>query len=171
MQPIPSSFMAAIPQILITWPTSHICHYLSMEHFTEPALATTDSSDKDSPMRDCSPSLPVKLYQPRPSGSKTYELKAYKQPTLPWQAWLSQPILSHPKRRSVSPSSEKSTSKHLHHKDGSYTLIMPSTTSLISLISPSVQAVPDYQNLPSPQSVKLATSSNVDSPPMQINLL
>jgi len=42
MQPIPSSFTTTIPQIPIIWPTSYVCHYLSMEHFIEPA--TTSSS-------------------------------------------------------------------------------------------------------------------------------
>ena len=53
---IPSSFTTAIPQIPVTWPTSHACHYSSMEYFQEPAPVNTENSDKNSSMRDHSPS-------------------------------------------------------------------------------------------------------------------
>ena len=148
---IPSSFTTAIPQIPVTWPTSHAHHYSSMEYFQEPAPVTTDNSNKDSPMRDRSPS-------PAAPAVPLIQLEAHEQPLPPWQAWLSQSGLYHPERRSRSPSSEEeSAPKRRHHDDGSYTPIMlPSA----SPISPGA--------LPNPPS---AVSPNVDSPPMQINLL
>jgi len=149
---IPPLFTTAIPEIPITWPTSHTCHYSSMEYLTDPAPVVSNNSNEDSPMRTRSPSPAVE-----PSSSAVVFLEAHKQPPLPWQAWLSQPGPSCPKRRSISPSSEESAPKHLCHDDGSYTLIMSSATSPIS---PSA--------LPSPP---LAASPNVDSPSMQINLL
>jgi len=149
---IPPSFATAIPEIPITWPTSHMHHYLSMEYLTDPIPVISDNSDEDSPMRTHSSSPAVK-----PSGSPVVFLEAYKQLLPPWQAWLSLPRLSRPKRRSLSPSSEESAPKHLCYNDGSYT---PITSSATSPISPST--------LPSPP---LAASPNVDSPPMQINLL
>ena len=51
-----STFTTAISQIPVMWPTSHVRHYSSMEYFQEPAPVTTENSDKDSPMRDRSPS-------------------------------------------------------------------------------------------------------------------
>jgi len=148
---IPSSFTTAIPQIPVTWPTSHARHYLSMEYFQEPAPVTTDNSDKDSPIRDRSPS-------PTTPAVLLIQLEAHEQPSPPWQAWLSQSGPYHPERRSQSPSSEEeSAPKHQRHDDGSYTSI---TSPSASPISPS--ALP---------SSPIAASPNVDSPPMQINLL
>jgi len=129
------------------WPTSHTCQYSSMEYLVDPTPVISDNSDENSPMRTCSPSPVVK-----PSGSPVIFLEAHEQPSPPWQAWLSQPRLSHPKRRSISPSSEESAPKHLHHDDGSYTLITSSAASPSTLPSP-----------------PLVTSPNVDSPPMQIS--
>ena len=97
---IPSSFMTAIPQIPVMWPTSHACHYSSMEYFQEPTPVTTENSDKDSPMRDRSPS-------PAAPAVPLIQLEAHEQPSPPWQAWLSQSGLYHPERRSWSPSSEE----------------------------------------------------------------
>ena len=142
------SFTTAIPEILITWPTSHAHHYLSMEYFQDPALVATDNSDKDSPMRDQSPSPVVK-----PSSSPVVFLEAHKQPPPPWQAWLELSRPNHPKQRSRFPSSkEESAPKCQHHDDRSYTPIMSPTPIALS-------------TLPSPPS---ATSPNEDSPPMQI---
>jgi len=146
---IPTSF-TTMPEIPITWPTSHTHQYSSMEYLVDPA--PVDNSNKDSPMRTHSPSPVVK-----PSGSPVVFLEAHEQPSPPWQAWLSRPGPSCPERRSISPSSEETAPKCLHRDDGSYTLITSSATSLISL-----------STLPSPP---LATSPNVDSPPMQINPL
>jgi len=146
------SFTTTIPQILIMWPTSHTCQYSSIEYLTDPTPVISDNSNKDSPMRDHSPSPTVEL-----SGSPVVFLEAHKQPLPPWQAWLSQPRLSCPERRSLSPSSEESTPKRLFYNNRSY---IPITSSAASLILPSA--------LPSPP---LATSPNVDSPPIQINLL
>jgi len=146
---IPTSFATAIPEILIMWPTSYMRHYSSMEYLTDPAPVVSDNSDKDSPIRTCSPSPAVE-----PSSSPVVFLEAHKQPLPPWQTWLSQPRPSHPKRRSLSPSSKESAPKRLCHDDGSYTPITSSATS------PS--------DLPSPP---LAASPNEDSPLMQINLL
>jgi len=138
---IPPSFTTAIPEIPITWPTSHTRQHSSMEYFEDPAPVVSDNSDEDSPMRTRSPSPAVK-----PSGSPAVVvLEAHEQPSLPWKAWLSQPRPSRPERRSISPSSEESTPKRLCHDDGSYTPRTPSTQST-------------------------TTSPNVDSPPMQINL-
>jgi len=148
---IPSSFTTAIPQIPVTWPTSHVHHYLSMEYFQEPAPVTTETSDKDSPMRDHSPS-------PAAPAVPLIQLEAHEQPSPPWQAWLSQSRPYHPKWRSWSPSSEEeSAPKRQCHDDGSYT---PITSPSASPISPGT--------LPSPP---IATSPSMDSPPMQINLL
>ena len=151
MPVIPSLFTTAIPQIPVMWPTSHTHYYSSMEYFQEPALATTKNSDKDSPMRDRSPS-------PAAPAVPLIQLEAHEQPSLPWQAWLSQSRPYHPEQRSWSPSSkEESAPKCQCHDDGSYT---PITSPSASLISPGA--------LPSPP---LAANPNVDSPPMQINLL
>jgi len=144
--------MTAIPEIPIMWPTSHTHQYSSMEYLVDPAPVISDNSNKDSPMRTHSPSPVVE-----PSSSPFVTLEACKQPSPPWQAWLSQPGPSRPERRSISPSSEESTPKRLQHNDGSYT---PITPSLISLLSPSAQTIPEA-----------TASPNVDSPPMQINLL
>jgi len=149
---IPSSFTTAIPEIPIMWPTSHICQYSSMEYLVDPAPVVSDNSNEDSSIRTHSPSPVVE-----PSGSPVFTLGACEQPPPPWQAWLSQPGPSHPERRSISPSSEESAPKCLCHNDRSYT---PITPSLISLLSPSTQPIPE-----------VTTSPNVDSPPMQINLL
>jgi len=139
---IPPSFTTAIPEIPITWPTRHTRQYSSMEYLVDPAPVVSNNSDEDSPMRTRSPSPAVE-----PSGSPAVVvLEAHEQPSLPWQAWLSQPGLSRPKRRSVSPSSEESAPKCLCHDDGSYTLSSLSAQST-------------------------AASPNVDSPPMQITLL
>jgi len=165
---LPTTFSQAIPAIPIMWPT-HTRHHSSMEYFTEPAPMITDpatDSDGDSPMRDRSPSPPHTPYQPRPSGSNTYELEANKQPSPPWKAWLSQPSPPTSITRPVSPSSEVSAPKRLRHEDGSYTPITSSATSLISLNSPSAQATPDYQSLPSPRSVGSDQDPNTESPPM-----
>ena len=144
---IPSSFVTTIPEIPITWPTSHTHQYLSMEYLIDPAPVISNNSDKDSPMRDCSPSPAAPLIQ----------LEApIEQLPLPWQAWLRLDC-PHPERRSISPSSEESAPKCQHHDDRSYT---PITSSLISPLSPSTQPVSE-----------VAASPNVDSPPMQINLL
>ena len=111
----------------------------------DPAPVISDNSNEDSPMRDHSPSPEALLIQ----------LEAPMEQLLPlWQAWLS-PDCPHPKRRSISPSSEESAPKHQCHEDGSYTPIMLSPVN-----SPSAQPIPE-----------LATSPNVDLPPMQINLL
>jgi len=142
---IPPSFTTAIPEIPITWPTSHTHQYESAEYLEDPAPVVSDNSDEDSPMRTRSPSPAVE-----PSGSPAIViLEAHEQPSPAWQAWLSQPGPSRPKRRSISPSSEESAPKRQHHKDGSYTPRSP--------FSPSAQSS--------------ATSPNADSPPMQINLL
>jgi len=116
-----------------------------MEYLIDPTPVISDNSDENSPMRDCSPSPEAPLIQ--------LEAPMEQSPPL-WQAWLS-PDRPHPKRRSISPSSKESTPKLQCHEDGSYTLITPSPVN-----SPSAQPVPE-----------LATSPNVDSPPMQINLL
>ena len=137
---IPSSFTTAIPEIPITWPTSHTYQYSSMEYLVDPTPVISNNSDEDSPMRTHSPSPVVK-----PSSSPVITLGACEQPPLPWQAWLSQPGLSRPKRRSISPSSEESAPKRLRHDDRSYTLRTLSAQST-------------------------AASPNMDSPPMQINL-
>jgi len=148
---IPFSFMTAISQIPVMWPTSHTCHYSSMEYFQEPAPVTTENSSEDSPMRDCSPS-------PAAPAVPLIQLETHEQLSLPWQAWLSQSGPYHPKQRSQSPSSEEeSTPKCQCHNDGSYTPITSPSASPISLGA-----------LPSPP---IAASPNVDSPPMQINLL
>jgi len=165
---LPTTFTQAIQAIPITWPT-HMHHHSSMEYFTEPTTPATDpatDSDEDSPMRDHSPSPVHTPYQPRPAGSKTYELEANEQPSPPWKAWLSQPSSPTAITRPVSPSSETSAPKRLRHKDGSYTPITLSTTSPISPTSPSAQATPDYQSLPSPQSVGSDQDPNTESPPM-----
>jgi len=138
---IPPSFTTAIPEIPITWPTRHTHQYSSMEYLADPAPVVSDSSDEDSPMRTRSPSPAVELS----SSPAVVVLEAHEQPSPPWQAWLSQPGPSRPERRSISPSSEESAPKRLHHNDRSYT---PS--------SPSAQST--------------AASPNVDSPPMQITL-
>jgi len=136
------SFTTAIPEILITWPTSHTRQHLSMEYFKDPVPVMSDNSNEDSPMRTRSPSLAVE-----PSSSPAVViLEAHKQPSPPWKAWLSQPRLSRPERRSISPSSEESAPKRLRHDDRSYTPRTPSAQST-------------------------AASPNTDSPPMQINLL
>jgi len=138
---IPPSFTTAIPEIPIMWPTRHTRQYSSMEHLVDPAPVVSNNSNEDSPMRTRSPSPAVE-----PSGSPAVVvLEAHEQPSLPWQAWLSQPGPSCPERRSVSPSSEESAPKRLRHNDGSYT---PRTLS----------------------AQLTAASPNVDSPPMQINL-
>jgi len=165
---LPTTFSQAIPVILITWPI-HTRHHSSMEHFTEPAPVITDpapESDGDSPMRDRSPSPPHTPYQPRPSGSNIYELEANEQPSPPWKAWLSQPSLPTSITRPVSPSSETSAPKRQRHEDGGYTPITSSATSLIFPTSPSAQATPDYQSLPSPRSVGTDQDPNTESPPM-----
>jgi len=162
---LPTTFSQAIPVILITWPI-HTCHHSSMEYFVEPAPVITDpasESDGDSPMRDRSPSPPHMPYQPRPSGSNVYELEASEQPSPPWKAWLSQPSPPTSITRPVSPSSETSAPKRLRHEDGSYT---PITSSATSPTSPSTQVTPDYQSLPSPQSVGTDPDPNTESPPM-----
>ena len=115
-----------------------------MEYLTDPTPVVPDSSNEDSPMRTRSPSPAVEL-----SGSPAVViLEAHKQPPLPWQAWLSQPGLSRPERRPISPSSEESAPKQLRHNDRGY---IPSPISLSAQL--------------------LDTSPNKDSPPMQINLL
>jgi len=131
------------------WPTSHTHQYSSMEYLVDPAPVVSDNSNKDSPMRTHSPSPAAE-----PSGSPVVFLEAHKQPSPPWQAWLSWPRPSCPERRSISPSSEESAPKCLCQDDGSYTLIMSTAASPSTLPSP-----------------PLAASPNVDSPPMQINLL
>jgi len=163
---LPTTFTQAIQTLPITWPT-HTHHHSSMELFTEPIAPATDpatESDGDSPMRDRSPSPVHTPYQPRPSGSKTYELEANEQPSPPWKAWLSQPSSPTAMTRPVSPSSETSPPKRLHHNDGSYTPITSSATSPISPASPNTQATPDYQSLPSPWSV--GSDQDMESPPM-----
>jgi len=165
---LPTTFSQAIPAIPITWPT-HTRHHSSMEYFTEPAPVITDpapDSNGDSPMRDRSPSPPHTPYQPRPSGSNVYELEAREQPSPPWKAWLSQPSLPTSITQPVSPSSKVSAPKHQHHDDGSYTPITSPATSPISPTSPSAQATPDYQSLPSPWSVGTDPDPNTESPPM-----
>jgi len=122
-----------------------------MEYFQEPMPVTTDNSDKDSPMRDRSPS-------PATPAVPLIQLEAHEQPSPPWQAWLSQSGPYHPEQRSRSPSSkEESAPKRQRHDDGSYTPITSPSASLISL-----SALP---------SSPIAAGPNVDSPPMQINLL
>jgi len=145
---IPPSFATAIPEIPITWPTRHTRQYSSMEYLTDPAPVVSDNSDEDSPMRTRSPSPAVELS----SSPAVVVLEAHEQPSPPWKAWLSQPGLSCPKRRSISLSSEESAPKRLHHEDGSYTPRSPFSPSAQSLVT-------------SP-----AASPNVDLPPMQINL-
>jgi len=143
--------MTAISQIPVMWPTSHARHYSSMKYFQEPAPVTTKNSDKDSPIRDHSPS-------PAAPAVPLIQLETHEQPSPPWQAWLSQSGPYHPKQRSRSPSSEEeSTPKCQCYDDGSYTPITSPSASPISLGA-----------LPSPP---IAASPNVDSPPMQINLL
>jgi len=137
-----------------------------MEYFTEPApviMNPTSDSDGDSPMRDRSPSPPHTPYQPRPSGSNIYELEANEQPSLPWKAWLSQPSLPTSITRPISPSSKVSAPKRQRHEDGTYT---PITSSATSPTSPSAQATPDYQSLPSPRSVGSDQDPNTELPPM-----
>jgi len=166
--PLPTTFTQAIQAIPITWPT-HTCHHSSMEYFTEPTAPATDpatNSDGDSPMRDRSPSPVHTPYQPRPSGSKTYELEANEQPSPPWKAWLSQPSSPTAITQPISPSSETSVPKRQRHDDGSYTLITSSATLPISPTSPSAQATPDYQSLPSPRSMGSDQDPNTESPPM-----
>jgi len=158
---LPATFSQAIPAIPITWPT-HMCQHSSMEHFTEPT-PRDPKSDGDSPMRDHSPSPPHTPYQPRPSGSNVYELEANEQPSPPWKACLSQPSPPTSTTWPVFPSSEVSAPKHQRHKDGTYT---PITSSLISPTSSNTQATPDYQSLPSPQSVGSDQDPNTESPPM-----
>ena len=70
-----------IPQIPIIWPTSYACHYLSMEYFQEPAPATTDNSDEDSPIRDYSPSSAAPAVP-------LIQLEAHKQLSPLWQACM-----------------------------------------------------------------------------------
>jgi len=143
------SFTTAIPEIPIMWPTSHTRQHSSMEYFEDPAPVVSDNSDEDSPIRTRSPSPAVELS----SSPAVVVLEAHKQPSPPWKAWLSQPGLSCPERRSISPSSEESAPKRLRHEDRSYTPRSPFSPSAQSLVT-------------SP-----AASPNVDSPPMQINLL
>jgi len=165
---LPTTFTQAMSAILIMWPTC-TRQQSSMEYFTEPTVPTTDpasDSDGDNPMRDCSPSPVHTPYQPRPSNSNVYELEANKQPSPPWKAWLSQPSPPTSITWPVSPSSETSAPKHLHHKDRSYTPITSSATSPISPTSPSTQATPDYQSLPSPRSMGSDQDPDTESPPM-----
>jgi len=84
---IPPSFATAIPEIPIMWPTRHTHQYESAEYSEDPAPVVSDNSDEDSPMRTRSPSPAVE-----PSGSPAVViLEAHEQPSLAWQAWLSQP--------------------------------------------------------------------------------
>jgi len=165
---LPTTFSQAITAIPITWPT-HTRQCSSMEYFTEPTPmieGPAPDSDGDSPMRDRSPSPAHTPYQPRPSGSNVYELEANEQPSPPWKAWLSQPSPPTSVTRPVSPSSKTSAPKRQHHDDGTYTPITSSATSLVSPTSPSTQATPDYQSLPSPRSMGSDQDPNTESPPM-----
>jgi len=114
---IPSSFATAIPEIPITWPISHTHQDVPTKYPEDPVSVLSDNSNKDSPMRTRSPS-PIAGPSNLP---EMVTLEAHKQPLPLWQAWLSLPRSPHPERRSISPSSEDSAPKHLHHDDGSYT--------------------------------------------------
>ena len=114
---IPSSFTTAIPEIPITWPISHTHQHVPTKYPEDPMSVPSDNSNEDSPMRTQSPS-PIA----RPSNlPETVTLEVHKQPSLLWQAWLSLPGSPHSERRSISPNSEESAPKRLHHDDGSYT--------------------------------------------------